>query len=774
MTEENTLAGFDSEEQSPIGTCPYCHDDIFEPYSSHAMKCDAYHIGLKANSYEDFLQTKIIKSIESGMDVPIESISNILFDWQRDIVRWALKKGRAALFEDCGLGKTIQQLEWARHIGGRILIFAPLSVNIQTVKEGLKLGLEIKNVRSKEEIQDGINITNYEMAKNFLGVDLRAIILDESGILKSIDGKIRNLLLEGFQPVPYKLCCTATPCPNDISELANHAEFLGIMTRREMLASFFVHDEDGWRLRGHATKPFYRWLASWSMALKSPSDIGYDASNFVLPELRIHDCVVNTEWRKEGELFPGRLKGITDRASIRKQSVDDRVKKAAEIANNANGQVIVWCGLNEEADKISKLIDSAENLQGNDSRERKIDIIQRFISGDIRVLVTKPKVAGFGMNFQNSHTAIFLGMNDSYESYYQCIRRQYRFGQNHPVDVHIVVTDHEVEIVDNVRKKEQEADKLTNEIITAAREYEMEELKNTKHSELIDTAEFSGENWRLFQGDSCEELKRIPDNYVDLSVFSPPFLALYTYSATERDMGNCKSDQQFFDHFKYVIDDLLRVTKPGRLCCVHAAQTATTLATHGVIGLKDFRGMLCENFVNRGWIYHGEVCIDKDPQAQAIRTHSKGLLFVQLKKDASWLRPAMADYILVFRKPGDNETAIHPDLTNDEWIEWARPIWYGIRESDTLNQAEARSAEDDRHVCPLQLGTIERCVRLWSNPGEVILSPFAGIGSEGYVSLRRGRKFIGIELKPLYARTAARNLEVAEKSVGIKTLFSGG
>jgi DNA modification methylase len=715
-------------------------------------------------SYEEFLSSKRIIAEKTGMEVPKQKISPVLYDFQRDLTRWALIRGKAALFEDCGLGKTLQQLEWARHVGGTVLIVAPLTVNEQTIREGKKLNLEVRNVRGKSELQPGINITNYEMIRHFVGADLSGIVLDESSILKSVDGATKKILLEHFTDIPYRLCCTATPCPNDIAEIANHSQFLGIMQRQEMLASFFVHDEDGWRLRGHAAKPFYRWLASWAMAMKTPADLGYDASRYNLPELRIRDVIIPTEWRREGNLFAGGLHGIQDRTAIRKQSVKDRVKAAAKIANEADGQVIVWCGLNDEADAVSRAIEGSENLQGSDSNDRKRDVISRFLRGDLRVLVTKGKIAGFGMNFQCAHTMIFMGLGDSYEMYYQCIRRQYRFGQTKPVDVYIVVTDHEEEIVENVRRKEVEAETLSREIISAAREYEMEELGKIQHEEKIETGEYQGKDWKLYQGDSVDELQKLEDNSIDLSIFSPPFLALYTYSATERDLGNCRSDSDFFDHFKFIIDGLLRVTKPGRLCCVHAAQTATTLNTHGVIGMKDFRGMLCENFVRQGWVYQGEVCIDKDPQAQAIRTHSKGLLFVQLKKDSSWLRPAMADYILVFRKPGDNQVAIHPDINNEEWIEWARPIWYGIRESDTLNKADARSEEDDRHVCPLQLGTIDRVVRLWSNPGETVLSPFAGIGSEGYVSLQNGRKFIGIELKPLYARTAARNLRQAENS----------
>lgn len=281
-----------------------------------------------------------------------------------------------------------------------------------------------------------------------------------------------------------------------------------------------------------------------------------------------------------------------------------------------------------------------------------------------------------------------------------------------------------------------------------------------------------GDGWTLVNGDCIEEMGRLAEDAVDLSVYSPPFMSLYTYTASERDIGNCATAAEFFDHLGFMIRGLLRVTKPGRLTCVHVAQVPAMLARDGFIGMKDFRGKTIDVYEANGWIYHGEVCIDKDPQAQAIRTKSKSLLFVQLRKDASWLRPALADYILVFRKPGDNPVPVVPDITNQEWIEWARPIWYGIRESDTLQVAEARDEDDERHICPLQLGTIERCIRLWSNPGELVLSPFAGIGSEGYEAVRLSRRFYGIELKPSYAAVAARNLRTAELKRAQGSLFT--
>lgn len=274
------------------------------------------------------------------------------------------------------------------------------------------------------------------------------------------------------------------------------------------------------------------------------------------------------------------------------------------------------------------------------------------------------------------------------------------------------------------------------------------------------TDDASGEGWRLMLGDSCERLGELEDESIDLSVFSPPFASLYTYSPSERDLGNSADRGEFFEHFRFVIDHILRLTKPGRLACVHVQQLTTMKATHGVIGMTDFRGQTIEAFQGAGWIYHGEVTIDKDPQAQAIRTKAQALMFGTLNRDSSMSRPALADYLLMFRKPGENAVPIKPDCDNETWIQWARPVWYDIRETDTLNARVAREDADERHICPLQLPLIDRCIRLWSNEGETVLSPFAGIGSEGVMAIRNGRRFVGCELKPSYWQTAAENLRV--------------
>lgn len=289
--------------------------------------------------------------------------------------------------------------------------------------------------------------------------------------------------------------------------------------------------------------------------------------------------------------------------------------------------------------------------------------------------------------------------------------------------------------------------------------------------DLYVTDDAYGDTWHIMLGDSCERMAEIPDESVDLSVYSPPFASLFTYSPSPRDLGNSVSRGEFFEHYRFIIDENLRITKPGRICAVHVQQLTTTMSTNGVIGLTDFRGQVIAAYIDAGWIFHGEVTVDKDPQAQAIRTKAQALMFVTKNRDSSMTRPALADYLLLFRKPGENAVQIKNDVTNDEWIEWARPVWLDIRETNTLNARVARDSADERHICPLQLDFIERVVRLWSNTGETVFSPFAGIGSEIHTAVRLGRRGIGIELKPSYWRTAVSNLRALDHEMALPSLF---
>lgn len=1090
------------------------------------------------SDYSTFLESKRTIAQPAGIEVPSDAIHPMLFPFQRVLVQWALRKGRAAIFADTGLGKSFMQVEFARLTGKRALILAPLSVVRQTASEARKIGVEVHYTRSGSDLIEGINITNYEMLAHFDPADFGTIVLDESSILKSLDGETRNKLIELFASTPYRLCCTATPAPNDITEIANHAEFLGILSRTEMLSMFFVHDSglgssNGWRLKGHAQEAFYRWMASWSMSVKKPSNIGeFDDSNYTLPPLHTQPVIVGTSYAPEDQLFFTGLKGITDRSRARKGTIEERVQCAVDLVQSNTEQWILWCGMNDESAALARAIPDSIEITGSDSPDSKIAAIEAFQRGEKRILVTKARIAGYGINLQNCHHMAFVGLGDSFENYYQCIRRCYRFGQQHPVHVSIIVSEIEQEVYANVLRKEQEANAMSEQLIEHVQSFERAEIGNVQQRDDYHPQTVKNDAYTLMLGDSCERMAEMADNSVDLSIFSPPFQSLYTYSPTERDLGNSRNADEFYRHFDYIIDHLLRVTKPGRNCCVHIQQIAASLVNDGFIGLKDFRGDVVHAFIERGFIYHGETTIDKNPQAlkngtpvltptgwvsiemlmigdevigstgkatkvvgvwpqgqrplykvifsddtsvvcdgqhlwtvgtlgtrgynsspstfktmktedilanglytplgrrryeiplvgeveyahseklpldpylvgallgdgnisqrstvtistqtevaekcllptghtwrrlpnkdkgddmatynlhgtgvfhgqwpvndvllalrelglqgmrawekriparylrasiedrkallqglldtdgkihksggiwfhttssqlaedvmqlaqslgglvrhnvetrrtytykgstfngrpiheihirlngswcpfrlstkaqwfketrpqprreivsiepvetdectcitveapdglyvtehfivthnsQAVRTKAKGLLFVQLRKDASWMRPGLADYILVFRKPGENAMPVHSTLTNDEWIQWAHPVWYDIKEGDTLNAVEGRDEKDERHVCPLQLGTIERCIRLWSSPGETILDPFTGIGSTGYMAIKFDRRFVGCELKPSYFQAAQKNLDRMLQQKKQATLFDG-
>lgn len=722
--------------------------------------------------YKEFLRKKSEFNYDSGFVIDDENINVKLFDWQKAIVKWAVRKGRAALFEDCGLGKSFQQIEWARIISEKInksaLIICPLSVAEQTINEGKKLNVEIKYIK-QETKEKGLFITNYEHLKDFHNNNFDIIVLDESSILKSIGGKTKNMIFELFNKAQYKLSCTATPSPNDISELGNQVQFLGIMSRAEMLSKFFINDakNNNWRLKHHAHKIFYKWMATWSVFIRRPSDIGFSDEGYILPKLNIEAEYVDFEYKNTGELFPTTdIKGIQGRHEVRKQTFEEKIKKCAEDINKSNEQWIVWCGLNDEANMAENKIDKAVQVKGSYQTEKKNDIFNSFKKANIKVMPTKPKISGFGMNFQNSHNMAFIGIGDSFEQYYQCIRRQYRFGQKKSVNVKIYLTNAEQEIYKNVLKKEYETNKLYDEVVKEMQDFTKQELEtgHISHKDKHEIKTVNGEGWTAHKGDVIETIDLVKDESVDMQIFSPPFFSLFTYSPSERDMGNNGSDDEFWEHFDYLIPKLYKKLKPGRICAVHCMDTPATIVKDGYIGLKDLRGDIIRHFEKHGYIYDGCAFIPKNPQAQSIRTRAKGLTFRQFEKDSTWSRPALPDYLVKFRKPGENkepvENGIGKEVTRDEWIELASGIWNKtVRETYTLNTIKYPG--DEAHVCPLQLDTIHNAVRLWSNPGDTIQTPFGGIGSEGYQSILDGRKAILHELKPEYFDQLCKNMEEA-------------
>ena len=434
-------------------------------------------------NYKTYLETKMDSAPMSGME-PVD-LNLKLFEYQQDLTAWALRRGRAALFADTGLGKTFMQVEWAKQVSskGRVLILAPLAVGEQTVKEAKKLGIKIAYRRKDEG--DLITITNYEMLEAFDVSAFVGVVLDESSILKSYSGKMRTALIETFQKMPFRLACTATPSPNDYTELGNHSEFLGIKSRSEMLAEYFVHDMDNtqdWRLKGHAVEPFWKWVSSWGAMLKAPSDLGYSDKGFKLPPLNIQEKVipsVHSGFWKEGFLFAPDAKTLSDQRASRRATMEARIEIAKELSKGKE-PVLIWCELNDEGDLLEKAIKGAVQVSGGDSLEDKAKRLLGFADGDFRVLITKAKIAGFGMNWQQCNRMIFMGASHSYEQTYQAIRRCWRFGQKKPVEVTIICSENETSILQNLKRKEADAEKMGREMTARVCDILSAEIKGTK------------------------------------------------------------------------------------------------------------------------------------------------------------------------------------------------------------------------------------------------------------------------------------------------------
>jgi hypothetical protein len=420
------------------------------------------------NSYEDFLARKRVADPATGL-VNVGDIPSFMKPHQRDIVSWALRRGRAAIFAGTGLGKTLMELVWgarvAQHTGKPVLCFAPLAVSAQHVREADKFGLSAEIARAQADIANGVFVANYQKIGHFDLSQFGGVILDESSILKSTDGHYRNRLVEECSFIPFRLAATATPAPNDFMELGNHAEFLGVMSYTDMLATFFVHDggdTQKWRLKGHAESVFWEWVASWSVMIRKPSDLGYANDGYDLPPLKQHQHMVGVEYApsmETGLLFPMEARSMSERIAARRDTVAERVAMAASITPQ-DRPFVWWCNLNAESEALCRAIPSAVETRGSDPDDVKERKLSDFSEGRIRVLVTKPSVAGFGMNWQHCADTGFVGLNDSFEQIYQAVRRFWRFGQTKPVNVHFIAAETEGAVVANIRRKEADAERM--------------------------------------------------------------------------------------------------------------------------------------------------------------------------------------------------------------------------------------------------------------------------------------------------------------------------
>jgi hypothetical protein len=725
--------------------------------------------------YDQFIAAKSKSVIACGFEpLPIHAP---LFDWQKSVVRWAVRTGRAALFEECGLGKSLQQLEWARqvsiHTGGAVLILTPLAVAHQTASEAAKFGIAAKVAPSQSEVTGpGIWITNYEKLEHFDTTSFAGVVLDESSILKAFTGKTRIALTNAFAKTPYRLCCTATPSPNDYTEFGQHADFLGVCSPAQMLATFFLNDTfntGDWRLKRHAEGEFWKWVASWACCVSKPSDIGFEDKGYDLPPLTMHTelCDVDESGMDDGQLFRhATLSATTIHKEMRMTSEARARRVAAIVAAEPGEQWLVWCNTNDEADRLRDAIPGAVEIRGSDTAFAKEKAVDGFLDGTVRVLVSKPSITGYGLNLQCCARVAFVGLSYSFEDFYQALRRSYRFGQKREVHAYIVQASTEGAILQTIQRKIQQHRIMQQEMKKASAVFAENRIKElTMKTDLTIEA---GSGWKLAHGDCVRFARSIPDESIDFSVFSPPFADLFTYSDDLQDMGNCTDLSEFTKHFELLIEQLARITVPGREVAVHCADLLSTKWKHGRIEFQDFSGEIIRAFWRHGFLFHSRICIWKSPVTEMQRTKAHGLLYKTLKADSTDSRVGCADYLLVFRKPGDNPRPVTKDPSQypvGTWQEVASPVWMTVDQGRVLNGEGAREQADEKHICPLQLDVIERAIVLWTNPGDLVFSPFTGIGSEGYSALKLGRKFVGSELKESYFKIARANLANATSQI---------
>ena len=715
--------------------------------------------------YKEFLESKIKNHVFSGFDIDESQLNLSMFPFQKFIVKRALKSGKYAIFADCGLGKTLMQLEWANQVNRKInkpvLILAPLAVAGQTIKEGLKFHVDVCRYDGS---QSPIQISNYEQLENIDTSIFGGIVLDESSILKNFEGATKKLILDLFSKTPYKLACTATPIPNDPMELGNHSEFLDVMSRNEMLAMYFVHDGGEtakWRLKGHAVKMFYQFIVTWAIMLNKPQDIGFVMDGYNLPSLNLIENQIVTDKRDNGRLFNDAIISATNFNQELRLTRKQRLDEVVRIVNSKPDEnFIIWIKQNEEGEQLRRMIPNSVEVRGSDSNEYKEKHLLGFANNEFRILITKTKIASFGMNYQNCRNQIFASLDFSFEGLYQAIRRSYRFGQKNEVNIYLITTDTMSNVNQAIDNKQKQFEIMQDEMSKAINQ----NLKGNIMSEAIfDIEEEKNEWYQIKRGDCVQLIPEIPNESIGLSVFSPPFADLYTYSSHVEDMGNSKDYQEFLLQFGFLIKELHRVMMSGRNVCVHCMDLPIQKGKHGFIGLRDFSGLLLKAFEDAGFVYASRVTIWKDPVIEMQRTKALGLLHKQVKKDSTMSRVGIPDYVMIFRKDGERSNPVtNTSIPVDLWQKYASPVWMDIDYGNTLQGfRNGREENDEKHICPLQLDTIERLIHLYSNKGDTVFTPFMGIGSEVYQAVKMERKGIGFELKESYFDLAKSNLKHA-------------
>lgn len=810
--------------------------------------------GFDLSDYQRFLTTKMATPQPVGFDVHPRQISHKLYHFQQDIVRWALQLGRAAIFADVGLGKTRMQLEWAKHVadhtGKPVLILAPLAVAPQTVLEGVEIGVEVLHVDNDGEVlhhlienKNGIFITNYDSVHKFDMLQFSGVVLDESSILKHYSKTFFDLC-QRFKQTPYRLCCTATPSPNDIVEIGNHSTFLDIMDFHDVLARWFVGEGDvarQARLKGHAVSDFYRWLTSWAVCISKPSDLGdeYDMPGYerIIPEFHEYELASNQQtieraWEK-GKLLPD-TPSATSFMQVKRDTNAERVAKVREIVdditnNDPDDPIIVWCDTDFEADALKEALRDLDivEVRGSQLSTTKEIGLRAFSNGDKRIIITKPVIAGLGLNWQHCNQMIFVGVSFSFEKTYQAMGRIVRYGQKRSPHIHMIYSESEGSVNQRLQEKQRAFVDMQHEMNRAMREFGLFRVERGNVT-FSDTEQdiSKGEGWEMHLGDCVQVTATFADESIDLSVHSPPFISVYTYSDKMADMGNANSEEEFFRHYNYLILEMLRTTKSGRCAAVHVKDLPLFINRDTVMGINPFSDMVTTAFRSARlpseahlpdaqkskWVLQSRITVGKDPVIEMQKTNSHGLLYRNWRQKAEVLRVGLPDYVLVFRKfstqpeaapvrhdpndltyHGDNPPAsllaipsrksgqinsslpVWQNYANPIWDDVAIPaIWSDINQMDVLNAHIARDNKDERHLAPLQLGLIARLIHWYTNPGELVFDPFGGVGSTPYEAIKAGRRGVASELKPSYWRLACKHLRQAELEKAQPTLFEMG
>jgi len=663
--------------------------------------------------YKEFLEKKRVEVKASGFDVSLEMINPNFFLFQKDITRWALHLGCAAVFANVGMGKTRIQLEWARWINfytkRPVLILSPLAVAPQTVLEGEKIGIAVKRVFAQSDVGDApIVITNYDNVHKFDVSQFSGVVLDESSVLKHYS-KTFFALTELFAQTPYKLCCTATPSPNDIVEIGNHAMFLGIMHFKDMLARWFVGEGDvarRARLKKHAEGDFWRWLTGWAVCISKPSDLGeqYDMPGYELPPLSVIEhrlkapqASIDRAWAK-GQLLPDDSSSATQFHQVKRESLSARVETVEGIFTQVpeSDPFITWCHTDYEANALKKAFPKAIEVRGSQTPGRKEKLLTAFSEGKERHIITKPTIAGMGLNWQHCNWAAYVGVDFSFETTFQSMGRIHRYGQKRDVRIDMVYAETEGSVLQILQSKQVDFIEMQAKMSAALREHGL--FRGGNNMTVFTESGFSkaeGKDWTFYEGDCVKVMAKLPVNTVDMTITSIPFgKDLYTYSDKQADVGNAETHEEFWSHMAFVIQGLHRITRPGRCCAVHVKDLPLFQNRDGAQGIYPFSddttaafrdlwacecgwaGSLkslrvsicpvCEKQLSPGWVLQSRVTVEKDPVIEMEKTNSHGLLYKNWRERAELLRTGLPDYILIFQKPGDDRSHRVLHDPNDE------------------------------------------------------------------------------------------------------------